>query len=571
MGVTLVVNNVLEKRHIMVPQVAPISTIAVGAVGGALASLRMKSSSFELFEKTSALEFMLVFIAPIIFAEGYGLQQVQFFDNMTRILAHAFAGTVISSVVVAACIYYLPPLVGLPITWQAFSAAECLTFGAMISSTDPVTTLAIFKEQHLVENGRGHLYYSVLGESILNDAVAITLFGSFGGLVEDGSELTANLLLSLSGAFLYKFFASLAIGVVVAIAAAAVLKFARLGSGSSEDEHMSFNVPELGVMLVFAYLPFLVAESLNLSGIVAIMFGGITMRAYAHYNLTAVTRQVFLPTVELVANLLETYVFLLLGVGVILLPQAYSGTIILSYLSSALLGCLLGRACNVYPIALLANVCSSGPKHSLREQHVAWFAGLRGAIAFMCALSFPLPPNGSQTHRHMLLCITIIIVGLTIIGFGWPTAAVLQILGITRNSEEPARETEGHVLSETLGGEVSQRRYQSFIDRRAASLRHILMTSDARMLYSASQVPSPRPSLGLPVNPSLQGQTASLEGPSADSPIRLARTSAPPGLRPPRSMASEAALQGRPSLPARLPTSSVPSGPRRSLRMLVNP
>jgi len=44
----------------------------------------------------------------------------------------------------------------------------------LISATDPVTTLAIFKEQNLVEIGLGHLYYTVLGESILNDAVGIT-------------------------------------------------------------------------------------------------------------------------------------------------------------------------------------------------------------------------------------------------------------------------------------------------------------------------------------------------------------------------------------------------------------
>ena len=45
-----------------------------------------------------------------------------------------------------------------------------------------------------------------------------------------------------------------------------------------DSEHFYFNVPELGVALVLAYVPFLAAEALELSGIVAIMFAGITMR-----------------------------------------------------------------------------------------------------------------------------------------------------------------------------------------------------------------------------------------------------------------------------------------------------
>lgn len=52
-----------------------------------------------------------------------------------------------------------------------FSFADCLLFGAIISATDPVTTLAIFSEQNLDLD----LYALVFGESVLNDAVSIIL------------------------------------------------------------------------------------------------------------------------------------------------------------------------------------------------------------------------------------------------------------------------------------------------------------------------------------------------------------------------------------------------------------
>ena len=52
-----------------------------------------------------------------------------------------------------------------------FSFADCLLFGAIISATDPVTTLAIFNDQNVDQN----LYALIFGESVLNDAVSIVL------------------------------------------------------------------------------------------------------------------------------------------------------------------------------------------------------------------------------------------------------------------------------------------------------------------------------------------------------------------------------------------------------------
>ena len=184
------------------------------------------------------------FEAPLLgHMEGYGMKSQQFFDNITRILLHAFVGTTISTFVVAFILHWLLPLTS---TLQ-LSMAECLAFGAMISSTDPVTTLAIFKEQRLAENGRGHLYYSVLGESILNDAVAITLFSSFVNLVKSQEVITAAVAGRIILEFASGFLASTLIGVAGGLLTAFLLKSARLGAGACEGEHFFFNVPEIGV------------------------------------------------------------------------------------------------------------------------------------------------------------------------------------------------------------------------------------------------------------------------------------------------------------------------------------
>ena len=55
---------------------------------------------------------------------------------------------------------------------QAFDMKESWVFGSLISATDPVSVLAIFKEM----NADANLYSFIFGESIFNDAISIVLY-----------------------------------------------------------------------------------------------------------------------------------------------------------------------------------------------------------------------------------------------------------------------------------------------------------------------------------------------------------------------------------------------------------
>lgn len=160
------------------------------------------------------------------------------------------------------------------------------------------------------------------------------------------------------------------------------------------------------------------------------------MRHFAHYNLTETSRNLFLPTVELLASLSETYVFLILGIGVFLQQSSgYSANII----CWAIVGCLVGRALNVYPISFVVNKASQSTQLTTNEFHVVWFAGLRGAIAFMCAMRFPAPdgcgPECSLNNQSLFLCTTTIITLVSMVALGWPTGSVLRCLNIKAHEE----------------------------------------------------------------------------------------------------------------------------------------
>jgi solute carrier family 9 (sodium/hydrogen exchanger), member 6/7 len=99
----------------------------------------------------------------------------------------------------------------------------------------------------------------------------------------------------------------------------------------------------------------------------------------------------------------------------------------------------LSRAVNIYPLAFLINL--SRPDHrkiKKNQQHLLFFSGLRGAMAFALAMR-----NTSTAARQLVLTTTAVIVFFQVIAFGSFTGKLLIWLniktGINANEEEEAR------------------------------------------------------------------------------------------------------------------------------------
>ena len=110
--------------------------------------------------------FFLGLLPPVIFYSGYELHPQWLFGLFYQIVGFAVVGTFVSAVIVGivlkiASVCHLAPL---DITF-----AETLTFGALVSATDPVSVIAVFTELRVDPK----MFYLVFGESVLNDAVGI--------------------------------------------------------------------------------------------------------------------------------------------------------------------------------------------------------------------------------------------------------------------------------------------------------------------------------------------------------------------------------------------------------------
>merc|ERR1719232_839285 len=378
-----------------------LAIVFLGAVVG-MFMLTLTEQETKRIEAFSPTMFFLVLLPPIIFESGYNLHKGNFFQNIGSILVFAILGTAISALIVGGGVY----LLGLADVVYKLNFIQSFAFGSLISAVDPVATLAIFQ----VLDVDPVLNMLVFGESILNDAVAIVLTIA---IIESDSKTEIGIMSQLGGGlsrFFGVFFGSAAIGIIVALLSSLVLKHIDLYTNPSL---------EFALMLCFIYTPYALAEGVHLSGIMAILFCGLVMSHYTHYNLSPVTQITMQQTMRTLAFVCETSIFIYLGLGIFSFPHRFE----LSLVVWSLVLILLGRALNIFPLSILCNKFRS---HQITKkmQVIMWFSGLRGAIAYALSLHLEF----DEEIRKVLVTTTLVVVLFTTIVLGGGTMPLMKYL-----------------------------------------------------------------------------------------------------------------------------------------------
>ncbi len=235
----------------------------------------------------------------------------------------------------------------------------------MISATDPVTTISIFSRLRVPTN----LFNLVFGESIVNDAVAIVFSRVFASLARDDNRNVSVIATHALYQFTLIAVGSVVLGIAVALVASLVTKY------FNWRHHLQL---ELGLLLLFGYLSYQITEYFKLSGIMAVLFCGITMDHYALFNISAETFYSFKMTLSTLHEISEAFVFVYIGMAAVIFPRHNFQT---STIITLLLFSILGRIVSVLPLAACLNVCRKS-RITGREQVIMCLAGLRGAVAF---------------------------------------------------------------------------------------------------------------------------------------------------------------------------------------------
>ncbi|KAK1274614.1 Sodium/hydrogen exchanger 4 [Acorus gramineus] len=412
--VCIVVGHLLEENRWVNES---ITAILIGCIVGVVILFLTKGKMSHILRFDEEL-FFIYLLPPIIFNAGFQVKKKQFFRNFLTIMLLGIVGVFISSAIISAGSWWLFPKIG----FFGLEERDYLALGAIFSSTDTVCTLQVL---HQDETPR--LYSLVFGEGVVNDATSVVLFNAIQKL--DVSKVDGWAAVHLFGDFLYLFTMSTILGITAGLLTAYAIKALYFGRHSSDRE--------IALMILMAYLSYMLAEVFHLSGILTVFFCGIVMSHYAWHNVSdhsrVTTRHMF-ATLSFIA---EIFIFLYVGMDAldtekwkmtkIRFPQAFGMYgIIISLI-------LLGRAAFVFPLSALSNYLSSNSettKITLKHQVVIWWAGLmRGA--FSIALAFTQFTHSGVTwdpdHATMITS-TVVVVLCTTMVFGFLTKPLVDIV-----------------------------------------------------------------------------------------------------------------------------------------------
>uniref|UniRef100_A0A8D3CB44 Sodium/hydrogen exchanger n=1 Tax=Scophthalmus maximus TaxID=52904 RepID=A0A8D3CB44_SCOMX len=354
--------------------------------------------------------FFNILLPPIIFHAGYSLKRRHFFRNMGSILAYAFMGTVISCFIIGSLMYgcvMLMKQVGQ--LGGDFFFTDCLFFGAIVSATDPVTVLAIFNELQVDVD----LYALLFGESVLNDAVAVVLSSSIVAYQPEGDNshtFEVMAMLKSFGVFLGVFSGSFALGVATGV-------FTALISFCFFTKLRDFQLLETALFFLMSWSTFLLAEACGFTGVVAVLFCGITQAHYTFNNLSPESQDRTKQLFELLNFLAENFIFSYMGLTLFTFQNHIFNPM---FIVGAFLAVFLGRAANIYPLSFLLNL---GRRNKIRSnfQHMMMFAGLRGAMTFALSIR-----DTATYARQMMFTTTLLVVFFTVWICGGGTTQMLS-------------------------------------------------------------------------------------------------------------------------------------------------
>ncbi|KAF5736923.1 Sodium/hydrogen exchanger [Tripterygium wilfordii] len=425
----IVIGHLLEENRWMNES---ITALAVGLCTGIIILLTSKGKSSRILVFSEDL-FFTYLLPPIIFNAGFQVKKKQFFRNFMTIMLFGAVGTLISfGIISVGAIHFFKKM-----NIGSLKIGDYLAIGAIFSATDSVCTLQV-----LNQNETPLLYSLVFGEGVVNDATSVVLFNAIQNF--DLSHINSRIALQFVGNFFSLFILSTLLGVFAGLLSAYIIKKLYFGRHSTDRE--------VALMILMAYLSYMLAELFYLSAILTVFFCGIVMSHYTWHNVTQSSRVTTKHAFATFSFVAEIFIFLYVGMDALDIekwkvvsdsPGKSVGV------SAILIGLILvGRAAFLFPLSFISNLTRKSPneKISFKQQVTIWWAGLmRGAVSMALAYNQFTKSGHTQLHGNaMMITSTITVVLFSTVVFGFITKPLVRILlpstkqNADKNSSEPS-------------------------------------------------------------------------------------------------------------------------------------
>ena len=330
---------------------------------------------------------LFVFIPTLIFESAFNLNARQVSSNLWPILTLAIPGLLISTCIIGFIFS----------VFTDFDLMVGLLLGAILSATDPVAVIAIFKQLGVPER----LTILVEGESLFNDATSLVLATILIGLLTAG-EFSSEVLVSGTGEFLFVFVGGVIVGWVLALMTGYML-------GRIESDPGI----EITLTTILAYFSFIIAEHVfHVSGIMAVVAAGMTIGSWGRSKISPSTSEFMEHFWEYLAFVANALIFLMVGLQIDLVVLWESVDLI----ALVVVAMLISRAIVIFTVVPLIGRMPGAEPIGMPFQSVMYWGGLRGAIALAIVLALP-PFDYKDTLISLVMgavLFTLVVQGLSI-------------------------------------------------------------------------------------------------------------------------------------------------------------
>lgn len=351
--------------------------------------------------------FLYVFLPTLLFQAVLGMNLRRMLDDWVPIMVLAVVAVVVATLSVGYALFWA----------SALPLAACLLIGAIVSTTDPSAVVSIFRSI----SAPRRLSRIIEGESLLNDAAAIALFGLFMGFVmlgvpdpELGAAVAQFPVLIAGGAFTGWLAARIAIWIMA-----------------------SFRAHELALISVSVALPYLAyigaEQTIGASGVIAVVAAGLTLNLAGPGRLPPQAWANLRDVWDLLAHWAGALIFIL---AALLIPRLLEDVRISDFvlIGVVIAAAVAARALILFGLLPLLSALRLSPPVERPYRVAILWGGLRGAVTLALALavteSFRVPVEVKRLVGILATGFTL----FTLIVQGTTLRSVIGWLGLDRLS-----------------------------------------------------------------------------------------------------------------------------------------
>jgi monovalent cation/hydrogen antiporter len=378
----------------------PIILVIGGLIIGAIPSVPNINVNSELI--------FVIFLPPLLYEAAWQTSWKDFWKWRRVIASFAFIIVIITASIIAYVSRDLIP---------GFTLALGFLLGGIISPPDAVSATQILKDVKVPKR-----VVSILeGESLLNDASSLVVYRFALAAVLTG---TFDMTDAVKDFFVVIIFGIL-IGLAIALVFYAIHRW--MPTTASIDTVLTFLAP---------YSMYLVAEHFHVSGVLAVVSGGLFLSNRSHEILTNVSRLQSVNVWSAIGFVFNGFVFMLIGLELPVVMQGLGtdrlqeaikyGLLISLVVIVARMVCTQGAS--LFTVFVSRFITTADGRPGWKGPMIIGWTGMRGVVSLAAALSIPLKLNNGDPfpQRDMVLFITFTVILVTLIVQGLTLPLVIK-------------------------------------------------------------------------------------------------------------------------------------------------